>query len=267
MTTITNEHLTTGISAVLPLVETTETLVETKTGERKQCKYHINCRKAEEPDHVREFVCQYTKPCRNGLECEKLKGEGADKHKLYFIHNQTVGGGAGKLPFCKYGSRCKKVTDTVHLATYNHKPTVTASPQPKTTRTDKTVRAVRVKKTQLPDTDVQYVSAKFSLNGVAIDGSTHTISSTFKKRLPKDLDSTAVKQRMSASILKRYVKNVTFTKLEFNVVCTVDSVGKEPSETSVVVATTLPGLQTPTPLPVAQQLRDTLSSVFHLPVA
>src|SRR5680860_168550 len=147
---MSDQNEQTGISAVLPLVENTEHKTQLK-----KCKFHANCRNATDPEHMKLFICQYLRPCKYGLKCEKLEDE---KHKLYFTHSETP-------EVCKFGDKCKKVTDAEHSSRFSHTSSVKESSQ-----------KLKVKKSQAKpkkDADVQYVSAKFSLNGVAVDGMTH----------------------------------------------------------------------------------------------
>jgi len=188
-------------TTVLPLVEDS---LEMKT-QKRNCKFHINCKNATDPEHAKNFTCMYLKPCRNGLTCEKINDE---NHKLYFTHSEDI-----VVSACKYGSKCKKTNDEKHNTEFTHVP-----------KEKKEKKVKKEEKKKVKNDEVQHVTAKFVLDGTAIDGSVHNISTIFRKKLPKSLDANQIKEKMSENILKRYVKGINFSKLDFKLDVSVDMV-------------------------------------------
>lgn len=52
--------------------------------EKRHCKYHYKCSKTGDPEHQKNFVCVYHKPCRNGTSCPLAADP---SHQQYFTHH------------------------------------------------------------------------------------------------------------------------------------------------------------------------------------
>ena len=266
MSTTTENNVISTVTSTVPLIGNAEACADEKScgdntsGARKFCRYHFSCKKTADPEHNKEFICEYKKPCRNGVNCNKAKpeAEGYEKHTRFFTHEPPSEElKTPTLKSCKYGASCKKIKSVKHLSKYLHKETLTqGSSGPK-------------QKTKFPEAEAQYVSAKFSLRGVSVDGTTHNIESVFKKRLNSNLSAEEVKKKMSDSIKKRYVKDVTFSSLNFIIECTVDSpakpsVVKEVAAPKVVKTSQKLPLPTPKKLPLPKVNQDSLPDLNGL---
>ncbi len=166
---------------------------------KRYCRFHKNCKNTSE-EHRKHFICVYQKPCKFGSRC-KLRDE--ERHNLYFSHpdpsaedDDDEESTTKVLPMCKFGAKCRLITSKMHLSRYAH-PIVEEDSED-------------APQTRLTRDSSHYVTATFNFHGVDVNGKEHVISSTFRKRVFKNLSHPEVEAIFTRSILARYIRGITF---------------------------------------------------------
>lgn len=144
---------------------------------RKWCKYHYKCSKSSDPEHQKNFVCVYQKPCRNGPSCHLVSDP---THQQYFSHQSL-----------------KHFESSVREAvTAFRQPTVPrALPPPRRPPPPPVQRLT-------PENSVT-VEANFTVE-VASQRMSHTTSGVFTTRVPKTHDGSQIEEQLTRFLHRKF---------------------------------------------------------------
>ena len=164
----------------------------TESGSQKRyCRFHVKCKKNQDPDHKENFICVYQKDCYHGLTCSKLNDE---EHSTYFSHKQS--GGLKKDP---------PITPTV-LKKVKDKKIVKRVDRPATNST----KPVSKKSDKFNKTSPFIAQVEFELTAYG-NKRNLKINGEYETRIFKEVDNEKVVTLITRSIMNRYCRTGIYT--------------------------------------------------------